>query len=84
MKNKSFDVFSPPLNKEWIFVFMKKMIQRAKIHNEENVPYLHMDNEDSFLRSYQRIIFVLLFLLFAILFLIQLIPYRTTIYVNTS
>lgn len=46
MKNKSFYVFSP--NNEQIFVLKKKMIQHPKICNEEYVPYLKMDNEDSF------------------------------------
>jgi len=31
-----------------MFVLMKKMIQHPEICNEENVPYLQMDNEDSF------------------------------------
>jgi len=66
---------SPPSpNKERIFVLMKKMIQHTKIRNEENVPYFNGWTMKIHLRSYQRIIFVLLSLLFAILFLIQIIP----------
>jgi len=41
-------VFMSLPNKKRIFVLIKKIIQHPKICNEENVPYLQMDNEDSF------------------------------------